>query len=89
MLKENKDIKKYREVRGKIKYLVKQKNNDADYDDSGYINIKNSVNNNLPLNRWSLMFDVMIFIRSNFKNYNTDYSGILGKVLVYFLNKAC
>lgn len=81
-------MKKHRK-NGKYIYFITTKNNDADYDDSGYINIKNSVNNNPPLNRWFLMFDVMIFIRSNFKNYNTDYSGILGKVLVYFLNKAC
>ena len=33
-------IQKYREVWNKIKYLIKQKKNDRDYDNTNYIRIK-------------------------------------------------
>ena len=65
-------IEKYIEVWNKIKYPIKQKDNDAYHGE--YIKIKVNPNKVLALIRTLLMFDVLILRRSVFEDVGTCYS---------------
>ena len=60
-----------------IKYLIEQKNNDADYDDNEYIKIKINPNDALPLNRSLIIFDVVILIKSFFEDGSSYYTQVV------------
>ena len=69
-------IKQYRKIWGEIKYLIKQKDNDSDYDDNEHIRIKINSNDALHLNRSLIMFYVVIFIKSVFEDGGSYYTQV-------------
>ena len=67
-------IETYIEIWNKIKYPIKQKDNDAYYGE--YIRIEVNPNKELSLIRTLLMFDVLILGRSVFEDVGTCYSQV-------------
>ena len=55
----------------KVKYLITQKDNEADYDGKAYIKTKISSDDDLPLNKLLFLTNVMIPIRSVFEVEST------------------
>ena len=61
-------IKRYKEIRNKIKYLTESENNGSGNSDDKYMKVTFHSNDNLPLKKELEMHGVVINIRSVFNN---------------------